>query len=397
MNKTIILILAAIMSLGICANGQAYSKDLEKQANGGDTRAMVAVGDAYMQGNGVGKDLKKAEKWYKKAIDKDDNLVAYERMADLYRSWDGIEKDMKKVSELAYKGGMKGNPRLALESVKIYIDTHDAYGFYGSDEKIYETASRLLHVAVDSGLVEGAELAMAVDLERGDLYGAVLALKAYKKHAGANELNDAMKNVAAAMYRTGNESTYERISKVAETWADIVRRYDTPASTIKNSRPGLRSKEYLDAWAKYHPLIEKGDFESMSKAYYPGDFLTALWYIKQGKTERAEELAGRIETCGQYFPENLTRLYLIYSAINSNRAVRFFDKVVSEKPQSVVDWLTNKEATKMLTADRKELQHGLEFKSGTHTVSRFVELLPEPISNQDINGMLQAARRQLEN
>lgn len=114
---------------------------------------MIEVGDAYYKGNGVAKDAKKAEKWYKKAISKG-NKSGYERMSKLYSGWDGLEKNPGKAMGWIVKGADEGVPELAYYIAERLSNPYDNFGAtyfrgYMSDEgakrmlikKYYEIAA----------------------------------------------------------------------------------------------------------------------------------------------------------------------------------------------------------------------------------------------------------------
>ncbi len=117
MKKVIMLMLAAVLVAG-SATAQ-YSKELEKKAKSGDVAAMLAVGDAYAKGDGVAKDAKKAEEWYKKA-EKEKCDEAYIGHAKLYTSWDGIKKDPEKYMKILDSGVKEKMPKTALERARLF-------------------------------------------------------------------------------------------------------------------------------------------------------------------------------------------------------------------------------------------------------------------------------------
>ncbi len=141
MKKILSLLMAGMVAAGSLF-GQSYSKELEKKANGGDTEAMIELGDAYYKGNGIKQDAKKAEKWYKKAIKKD-NIKGYTRMAELYSSWDGLEKNPEKQEEWQLMAARAGDP--------------DWANFYGNkyfDEKRYAEAQSFFEKAIKGGVTD---------------------------------------------------------------------------------------------------------------------------------------------------------------------------------------------------------------------------------------------------
>ncbi len=342
MKKSIILILVAIIGLGISANGQAYSKALEKQANGGDSRAMVAVGDAYLHGNGTGKDLKKAEKWYKKAIDKDDNLVAYERMADLYRSWDGIEKKPSEVKKWAEKGANKGNPRLAMEVAEGYYSNDENYQWYSSKSKdgfIFH----LLDLAADSGYVDAAKKTLDISLVKGNynLWQANKALDKLKKLAG--------------------DQNPEYIE------------YDTKFKDIQSFIGNLPYERISDLSF----MMENGIPDPST------DYFFAVQLAQKGDISSAKFLAENMLVTGGYWPNNLSRVYLVYLTMGESEAMRFLDKLLAEDPAIIERWLTDKDAVRYLKTHKDYSAKDPELTN----------MLPPNLTTAQINTILNMARR----
>lgn len=98
---------------------EAYSKALEQKAKKGDIDAMIAVGDAFINGNGVAKDPKKAESWYAKAADKGSEL-GYRRAAGCHSSWNAIANSPSKAFEWIKKGYEKGIKALGTDMGQYY-------------------------------------------------------------------------------------------------------------------------------------------------------------------------------------------------------------------------------------------------------------------------------------
>ncbi len=134
MKKIVCLLMAGILASGSLF-AQTYSTELEKKANGGDTEAMIQLGDAYFKGNGTKQDAKKAEKWYKNAIKKN-NIKGYSKIAELYSTWDGLEKNPEKQEKWQLKAAEAGDPEWANFYGNKYFD-QKAYGKAGT---YYETA-----------------------------------------------------------------------------------------------------------------------------------------------------------------------------------------------------------------------------------------------------------------
>ena len=65
MKKLLTLVACAVFAMPLCA--QTWSKALEKSAKAGDVEAQFTVGNAYLTGDGVKQNLKKATQWLFKA------------------------------------------------------------------------------------------------------------------------------------------------------------------------------------------------------------------------------------------------------------------------------------------------------------------------------------------
>jgi len=90
MRKLFTLVVIAVMAIPLFA--QSWSKDLEKTAKAGDVEAQVAVGNAYLSGDGVKQDPKKAAKWLYMAAQAG-NAKAVETMCTFY------SKDLEKLAK----------------------------------------------------------------------------------------------------------------------------------------------------------------------------------------------------------------------------------------------------------------------------------------------------------
>ena len=138
MKKLYIFLCFIIVSITLYAVPQ-YSKSLENDAKNGDIKAMISLGDALMNGEGVKKNPKEALKWYEKAA-KQEDPVAFHRLVEAYQSWDKVEKNPRKVEEWLKKGANAGIPSMLFE-----------YGKLSMDEGFYYKAARLFKEAADKG------------------------------------------------------------------------------------------------------------------------------------------------------------------------------------------------------------------------------------------------------
>ena len=119
MKKLLLTFLTLAMVMPLCA--QTWSKDLEKAAKSGDVTSQVAVAKAYLNGNGVEKNLPKSAKWlfsaanlgnkeaeqllfsfYSKELEKyakAGNADAQFHVGECYFNGNGVSKNLKKAAK----------------------------------------------------------------------------------------------------------------------------------------------------------------------------------------------------------------------------------------------------------------------------------------------------------
>lgn len=108
-----------------------YSKLLEKTAKEGDVRAQFEIGNAYFKGNGVGQDYETAAEWYLKAMDqehedakkmfyqfyskelekraKDGDAEAQFRIGNCYLLGGQVDRNIDKAAEWLLKSMLQGH------------------------------------------------------------------------------------------------------------------------------------------------------------------------------------------------------------------------------------------------------------------------------------------------
>lgn len=85
--------------------------DMEKtraQAEGGDPKAEVLLGEIYAKGTGVPMDYKEAAKWYQLAADKGDT-DAENHLAQLFEVGQGVPRDEAEAAKLFQRAAEKGH------------------------------------------------------------------------------------------------------------------------------------------------------------------------------------------------------------------------------------------------------------------------------------------------
>ncbi len=132
-----------------------YSKELEKYAKEGNAEAQFQTGECYYNGNGTGKDLKKAAMWYDLATAQN-HATASERLGSFYnpqlvkRAKEG-DSEMQYRLGLCYLNGVEvgSNVEDAAEWLeKAMLEGHKEAGqqFFATDSKLKEKRIKTLHI-----------------------------------------------------------------------------------------------------------------------------------------------------------------------------------------------------------------------------------------------------------
>ena len=404
MRRIFTMLLAVFIAVG--ASAQGFSKELEKKAKNGDSEAMIAIGNAYATGNGIGKDAKKAKEWYEKAK-KNKNAAAYEGLADLYRNWDGLGKDPKKVCKYTVEGARAGNVKLALEAARGYMQQED--GYFETNPAQY--AFEMYCIAADAGDEEGLEGALAciasgklrelVDNLEGNLGLAddyvsvisssdptaidIIAMPPAGIPLKLNKIMDYGKQlIKIREERLGRPLTRDdmtlgllsfKIQKrgkgnfTPKTFRDVVEkgssllsgfRYYTSIRGIDYDKTTLADMEKWERWAKKM----KQDPEPICylKAYNVEAWaatkdldmimLHGMVLAQEGKTEEAKKMVDKLIFHGEYTPENLMRVYFVTKKIGDNEVFRFVDRLATENPDALRAWIDDKALFRMVSYNK---------------------------------------------
>jgi TPR repeat protein len=135
--------LALILGRAQAPAPQATAVDaaLLAKANGGDTAAELAVGDAYSAGNGAAReprqlaaDYRQAAVWYGKAAVQG-NIAAQIHLADFYRDGRGVARDMAQAVAWYRKAADQGDAGAQgtlglLYSVGMGVERDDVEAYY---------------------------------------------------------------------------------------------------------------------------------------------------------------------------------------------------------------------------------------------------------------------------
>lgn len=128
MKKLLTLVACAVFAMPLCA--QTWSKALEKSAKAGDVEAQFTVGNAYLTGDGVKQNLKKATRWlflaaqagqadaiktlctyYSDALEQvaaAGNADAQFALANFYETGNGVAQNQAKALELYGSAAAQG-------------------------------------------------------------------------------------------------------------------------------------------------------------------------------------------------------------------------------------------------------------------------------------------------
>ena len=101
--------------------------ELKRQAESGDTEAMLKLAKAYLQGNGVEKDLGKGLEWILEAAE-NGNVEAMAAMADAYRKGEEFEKAF-------YWSEKAANQGRAMSMYNLSVHYREGLGVSASKEK----------------------------------------------------------------------------------------------------------------------------------------------------------------------------------------------------------------------------------------------------------------------
>ena len=312
MKKYVFQLLLLLFATNISA--QEWSKELEKRAKKGDVEALVEVGNAYFQGNGVKKDLEKAAKWYYEAIQhgneevKENFYSFYSKQLEKFAK-SGDAKAQYEVGCAYQKGdGVDRNVKTAAEWFMLASDQ----GYEQATDKFHSFYSKELEKRAKSGQVRAQyELGNCYYFAKEVNRDAEVAAEWYKKamvqgHEEAKEQfysfyskileKTAKDGDARAQYEIGNAYlSGNGIKKDNETAAEWF------LKSMASGHEGAKEKFY----SFYSKILEKrakaGDAEAQfqtGNGYFDGyavkkdNNTAAKWYqlaMKQGHEEAKEK------------------------------------------------------------------------------------------------------------
>ena len=124
----------AVAALAWVACGPAPQfLEAQKKAEAGDAGAQFQVGKMYFNGNGIGKDLDKANEWLRKAAAQDHEKAAWQ-LGMIYRYGHGVEVDYKESvkwfrqsAELGSKAGQSELGQMYRMGWGVEMNPFEAY------------------------------------------------------------------------------------------------------------------------------------------------------------------------------------------------------------------------------------------------------------------------------
>lgn len=107
--------------LGSPEIGTATQAELRRQAEAGDTGAMIELGNAAYEGQGGPRDLAAAAAWYQRAAEAGD-LEGITSLGSLYLTGQGVRRDPLEAARLLRSAAEQGNARAMCNLAAIYED-----------------------------------------------------------------------------------------------------------------------------------------------------------------------------------------------------------------------------------------------------------------------------------
>ena len=101
--------------------GAETQGDLRRQAEAGDTGAMVLLGNAAYEGDGAPKDRAAAAAWYRRAAEGGD-LEGITSLGSLYLTGEGVRRDPLEAARLLRSAAERGNARAMCNLASLYED-----------------------------------------------------------------------------------------------------------------------------------------------------------------------------------------------------------------------------------------------------------------------------------
>ena len=118
--KSIFLILLLGVGAALGGDGQevleekiSYSLEMKQKAEAGDAEAQYALGVAYCRGNGVGRDLHEAVRWYEKSAEQGNDKAQCNLGIHRYKG-EGGKRDLAQAVKWLLQSAERGNAKAQL-------------------------------------------------------------------------------------------------------------------------------------------------------------------------------------------------------------------------------------------------------------------------------------------
>lgn len=291
MKKLLVLLVYAILAMPLFA--QSWSKDLEKAAKAGNVEAQLTVGNAYLRGDGVKQNTKKAVKWLFMAA-QSGNSDAVKSMCTFYS---------KELEQIAAAGN--ANAQFALgnfyaEGNGVEQNIETAFNWYGdAAAQGYKEAKPKVLGSYNPGIVK---LAKAGDVDAASQVADFL----FMGNGGATKNESEAAPYYAIAYKAGNKSAGTKLTTMYNA-------YLTGKGVPKNENLGYlylanaaaagideaKEKFYLTDTPYLEERALKGDTEA-KKAL--AKLRGGKWYLQA------------LDEC-----ENKGQLYGLYKAYDKNK------------------------------------------------------------------------------
>lgn len=121
-------------------------------AENGDIEALLRLGNRFMNGDGVEKDINQAIAYFKKAADKG-NVDAQLELGEIYYDGEGVNKDEKTAKIWLEKAAAQGNER-AKKILQQYIIGRDSYWISRSNWKMVFPNGLIVNPDTGKGAIE---------------------------------------------------------------------------------------------------------------------------------------------------------------------------------------------------------------------------------------------------
>lgn len=377
MKKLLLLIAALTFAVGSVS--AQYSKELEKKAKSGDESAMIAVGDAFLTGNGTAKDAKKAKDWYQKAI-KAGSDSAYIRMADLYTTWNALGVDPHEERSWFIKAYNKSMPLASLEYARRLVR-----GDKGFENLAPKPSPDNISSAKQFYLKNGGEDFARVMMDEyphiADDRMAYVKNILPRYEVGMDELNaEAIEEgapILLAELKIGLALDY--IHKYEEKYGVItpeMEKIDKLASILRKKRASdidpynignrliamSKARKDLSALPKGHTIqdeanyfkkINDGKMLTLAKLAGVEDgaqnenfecmFVYAASCIADGRLGLAKGWISRLRAAGGYEPLPALMTVALYRYMGDNdSAIIFMDDMIRDNPENIIPFVTGR-------------------------------------------------------